>query len=233
MDTILALIVLASFICIFAFWKKKKLKKAGLSGLIFFISLIIFGGTSDNNSTGNAESTDLAMIADAPVLELTETPTPDPTAAPDPDPTAAPTPDPTATPDPDPTAAPDPDPTAAPTPDPTAAPTPDPTAAPDPIVASTPDPTIASIPDPVVVPTPDPVVVPVPDPVVVPVPDPVVVPVPDLSNVSYVLNTSSGKIHLPSCKSVRTIKPENYGTSDKTIDELLSEGYTRCGNCLE
>lgn len=46
---------------------------------------------------------------------------------------------------------------------------------------------------------------------------------------TYVLNTSSMKVHHPWCESVKKIAPENYATSNKTIEELEAEGYTRCG----
>ena len=176
MDIIIALIVLASFICICVFAvialiklflkqpAKKNFKRVGLSALIFLSSLIGLGVVSNENTSSDTRSANVAVIADASDPGLATADIPDQTATPTPDPTAAPTPDPTA----------------APTPDPTAAPTPDPA-----------------------------------------------------TTITYILNTSSGKIHLPNCKSVRTIKPENYGTTDKTIDELLSEGYTRCGNCLK
>jgi TM2 domain-containing membrane protein YozV len=49
----------------------------------------------------------------------------------------------------------------------------------------------------------------------------------------YVLNTSSHKIHLPNCSSVSKIAPENYSTSDLSIEDLESQGYSRCGNCLK
>lgn len=48
---------------------------------------------------------------------------------------------------------------------------------------------------------------------------------------TYVLNTKSMKIHVPSCKSVKKIKPSNYSTSSKTIDELKEDGYTVCKQC--
>lgn len=50
---------------------------------------------------------------------------------------------------------------------------------------------------------------------------------------SYILNTSTRKIHLPSCKSVAKIAPQNYSTSNLSIEELESQGYTKCGNCLK
>lgn len=48
---------------------------------------------------------------------------------------------------------------------------------------------------------------------------------------SYVLNTSSKKFHLPSCKSVSTISPENKETFTGSREELIEKGYTPCGSC--
>lgn len=48
---------------------------------------------------------------------------------------------------------------------------------------------------------------------------------------SWVLNTSSLKIHYPSCNQVPKIAPKNYATSSKTESELLNDGYTTCGVC--
>lgn len=50
---------------------------------------------------------------------------------------------------------------------------------------------------------------------------------------SYVLNTHTMKIHYPSCSSVKKIAPQNYSTSNSTIDELKAQGYTTCGNCFK
>ena len=49
---------------------------------------------------------------------------------------------------------------------------------------------------------------------------------------NWVLNTSSMKIHYPSCSSVPNIAPQNYSTSNASLDELLSRGYSRCGRCF-
>jgi hypothetical protein len=49
----------------------------------------------------------------------------------------------------------------------------------------------------------------------------------------YVLNTHTKKIHFPSCSSVKKISPENYSTSNSSIDELTVLGYTTCGNCFK
>lgn len=48
---------------------------------------------------------------------------------------------------------------------------------------------------------------------------------------SYVLNTSSRKIHYPSCHSVKKIAPHNYATSNSSRDSLIAQGYSPCGNC--
>ena len=49
---------------------------------------------------------------------------------------------------------------------------------------------------------------------------------------TYVLNTSTMKIHHPSCKSVKKIAPQNYSTSNSSIQELQAMGYSLCGNCF-
>lgn len=48
---------------------------------------------------------------------------------------------------------------------------------------------------------------------------------------SYVLNTNTMKIHLPGCRSVSTIKPENRQDVSCPISDLEAQGYSRCGNC--
>lgn len=134
---------------------------------------------------------------------------------------------PTAAPTLEPTEAPVLDPTAEPTTEPTAAPTPEPTT--EPTAAPTLEPTVAPSPEPTVEPTPEPTAEPAPEPI----PDPITSV--DTSNTpdefTYVLNTNSRKIHHPNCKSVAKIKAENYSTTNKTLEELLDEGYTKCGNC--
>lgn len=49
---------------------------------------------------------------------------------------------------------------------------------------------------------------------------------------SWVLNTKSRRIHYPSCKDVKKISPENYSTSNLTLDDLKKRGYTACGHCF-
>lgn len=50
---------------------------------------------------------------------------------------------------------------------------------------------------------------------------------------AFVLNTSSMKIHYPSCYSVKKIAPQNYATSSLSLEELKGQGYTTCGNCFK
>lgn len=48
---------------------------------------------------------------------------------------------------------------------------------------------------------------------------------------TWVLNTSSMKIHYPSCSQVKKIAPQNYSTSNLSESELFLQGYTTCGVC--
>lgn len=48
---------------------------------------------------------------------------------------------------------------------------------------------------------------------------------------SYVLNTSSKKIHDPDCSAVSSISPKNIEYTDKSLQQLESEGYEPCGLC--
>lgn len=47
----------------------------------------------------------------------------------------------------------------------------------------------------------------------------------------YVLNTSSKKIHLPSCSSVKSMSSKNKEEYSGSKNELLKQGYTECGYC--
>lgn len=49
---------------------------------------------------------------------------------------------------------------------------------------------------------------------------------------TYVLNTSTMKIHYPSCSSIVKIAPQNYSTTNLSVDELKSQGYSTCGICF-
>lgn len=48
---------------------------------------------------------------------------------------------------------------------------------------------------------------------------------------TYVLNTSSKKIHYPSCKSVKDIKESSKRIVEDTFENLRKSGYTACKNC--
>lgn len=48
---------------------------------------------------------------------------------------------------------------------------------------------------------------------------------------TYILNTNTKKIHLPTCKSADGIKPENKEISSKNKEDLINEGYTACKRC--
>lgn len=49
---------------------------------------------------------------------------------------------------------------------------------------------------------------------------------------SYVLNTSTLKIHQPSCRDVEKIAPQNYTTSSLPLTDLYAQGYTTCKHCF-
>lgn len=51
------------------------------------------------------------------------------------------------------------------------------------------------------------------------------------SDYSYVLNTSSKKIHTPDCSAVPSISQKNIEYSDKSLQQLESEGYEPCRLC--
>ena len=50
---------------------------------------------------------------------------------------------------------------------------------------------------------------------------------------TYVLNTSSKKIHHPGCSSVPKIAPHNYATSSDSLAELEAQGYEKCKRCFK
>ncbi|MBQ8849949.1 MAG: DNA/RNA non-specific endonuclease [Clostridia bacterium] len=50
-------------------------------------------------------------------------------------------------------------------------------------------------------------------------------------NGSYILNTSSKKIHRADCTYAVNIKEENKREYTGSIDDLLADGYTACGTC--
>ena len=55
----------------------------------------------------------------------------------------------------------------------------------------------------------------------------------DPDSYDYVVNTNSGKIHLPSCSSVDDMAEKNKWYYSGTIEELKEKGYEPCKNCLK
>lgn len=53
---------------------------------------------------------------------------------------------------------------------------------------------------------------------------------PDAEQYTYVLNTSTKKIHKSTCASVKRIKPENYATTTDYAG-AIAQGYVQCKNC--
>ena len=51
------------------------------------------------------------------------------------------------------------------------------------------------------------------------------------SGTDYVVNTNTGKFHYPSCSSVNRMKESNKMFYTGTRDDLVSQGYSPCGNC--
>ena len=61
-------------------------------------------------------------------------------------------------------------------------------------------------------------------------------PLPDFgepSEYGYILNTSSKKIHKPTCKYATSIKESNREYSDESLVDIILSGYTKCGYCLK
>ena len=50
-------------------------------------------------------------------------------------------------------------------------------------------------------------------------------------NVTYVLNTNTGKFHYPSCSSVDEMSPRNRQEVDWTREDCINAGYEPCGRC--
>ena len=51
------------------------------------------------------------------------------------------------------------------------------------------------------------------------------------STYTYMLNTSSMKIHKKGCESISKMAEHNKLKTDKSVSVLLKEGYTKCGSC--
>lgn len=118
-----------------------------------------------------------------------------------------------------------------PSPTPTAEPTPPPSPSP----SSTPNPT----PAPTAEPTPTPAPSPTPEPKADQPSggdsnnfDTYNNPDQQQTTATYVLNTSTMKVHHPGCRSVKKIAPQNYAEFTGTLEEALARGYTRCGICF-
>ena len=73
-------------------------------------------------------------------------------------------------------------------------------------------------------PTPEPTPAPTPEPTPDPTPEPTV-------GITYILNTNTLKFHYPDCKSVKQMKESNKQEYTGSRDELISRGYSPCGNC--
>lgn len=56
-------------------------------------------------------------------------------------------------------------------------------------------------------------------------------PTPEPVEATYILNTNTKKFHDPSCKSVNQIKDKNRDTFTGSREDLISRGYSPCGNC--
>ena len=55
----------------------------------------------------------------------------------------------------------------------------------------------------------------------------------DINASQYVLNTSSKKIHKPTCSGAKNMKEENKKTVNGTdLQKYLDDGYEYCGNCF-
>lgn len=49
--------------------------------------------------------------------------------------------------------------------------------------------------------------------------------------VTYILNISSKKFHLPTCSGASSMKAENRQETSSSREELISQGYAPCGTC--
>ena len=53
----------------------------------------------------------------------------------------------------------------------------------------------------------------------------------DTNTNTYILNKNTKKFHYPSCGSASRISEKNKGTHTGSREELISQGYSPCGNC--
>ena len=49
--------------------------------------------------------------------------------------------------------------------------------------------------------------------------------------ITYVVNTNTGKFHLPGCSSVSQMKQKNRLDTTESRDQLIAEGYSPCKRC--
>lgn len=54
----------------------------------------------------------------------------------------------------------------------------------------------------------------------------------NMVGITYILNKNSKKIHLVNGPDTHTIADKNRESTDKTLEELISLGYTTCGRCF-
>ena len=52
-------------------------------------------------------------------------------------------------------------------------------------------------------------------------------------SVTYVLNTSTKKAHMPTCSYATSMTEANRGEYTGNLEELLAEGYTACSRCIQ
>lgn len=48
---------------------------------------------------------------------------------------------------------------------------------------------------------------------------------------NYIINTNTGKFHIPSCTSASEMAEKNKEKTNLTRDELIEQGYSPCGRC--
>lgn len=53
----------------------------------------------------------------------------------------------------------------------------------------------------------------------------------DAPEISYILNTSSRKFHLPTCTGASSMKKENREEYSGSREDLIAQGYEPCGTC--
>ena len=53
----------------------------------------------------------------------------------------------------------------------------------------------------------------------------------DGKEITYVVNTNTGKFHYPGCSSVSQMKQKNRLDTTESRDQLIAEGYSPCKRC--